>query len=286
VTPLIATDPRILLEAIQAGAAQALASLPAESDAADVLSASQVRTYLDCPARWGYKYITGLPDPKGGSLVRGIVVHRIQELYYRLRMAGATVEDLDTLGDPFEAAWEETCENASFAADEKPDELKRQAATLIRMYLEDVGPEIEPSTVETPVSGTIGGVPVRGVIDLVDVAGTIHDTKTAARKPSSIAPDYAFQAATYCQLEPRASGLVQLTTLVATKTPTIVKMQYQVSDADIRMTQAIYPAVQAAMKDGRCLPSRGSNLCSRKHCNFWAQCEKDWGGRVKGAVEE
>jgi hypothetical protein len=59
-----------------------------------------------------------------------------------------------------------------------------------------------------------------------------------------------------------------------------------VSDADRRLTETIYPRVQAAMKAGYCTPNRSSNLCSRKHCNFVDACEKEWGGRVKGAGEE
>jgi hypothetical protein len=30
------------------------------------------------------------------------------------------------------------------------------------------------------------------------------------------------------------------------------------------------------------LGNRGSNLCSRQHCNFWEACEGEYGGKVKG----
>jgi hypothetical protein len=62
-------------------------------------------------------------------------------------------------------------------------------------------------------------------------------------------------------------------------------MSYRVSEADRQQARAIYPRAQDAMRAGAVLPNRGSNLCSRKHCNFWEACEAEYGGRVKGAGE-
>jgi len=135
------------------------------------------------------------------------------------------------------------------------------------------------------VAGEIAGVNVRGIVDLLDATGRICDLKTAARKPSCVAPDYALQIATYAEIAPQVTGEAQLVTLVATKTPQLVTMTYRVSDADRSYARAIYPRVQDAMRAGVVTPNRGSNLCSRKHCNFWEACEAEYGGRVKGACE-
>src|ERR1022692_1476298 len=127
---------------------------------------------------------------------------------------------------------------------------------------------------------------VRGILDLVDARGAIRDVKTAARKPSYVAPDYALQIATYAEIAPQVTGEAQLVTLVATKTPQLVTMAYRVSDADRAYARAIYPRVQDAMRAGVVTPNRGSNLCSRKHCSFWQACEAEYGGRVKGAAAD
>ena len=257
------------------------------SQIADVLSPSQVRTFLDCPARWWYKYGLGLPDPKGSSLVRGIVVHRMAEIYLRTKFAGAAPE-VDELAEIFEDVWNETSAEGSFQPGEDLDKLKAQTATLARMYLDEVAPEIEPAVIrgepaiEMRVSGEISGVKVRGILDLVDSRGCIRDLKTAARKPSAIAPDYALQIATYAEIAPEVTGEAQLVTLVATKTQQLVTMAYRVSDSDRAYARAIYPRVQDAMRAGCVTPNRGSNLCSHKHCNFWAACEGEYGGKVKG----
>ena len=257
------------------------------SQVADVLSPSQVRTFMDCSARWWYKYGLGLPDPKGSSLVRGIVVHRMAEIYLRTKFAGAA-PGVDELAEIFDDVWSETSAEGSFQPGEDLDKLKAQTATLARMYLDEVAPEIEPAVIrgepaiELRVAGEIGGVKVRGILDLLDSHGCIRDLKTAARKPSCVAPDYALQIATYAEIAPQVTGEAQLVTLVATKTPQLVTMAYHVSDADRAYARAIYPRAQDAMRAGVVTPNRGSNLCSRKHCNFWEACEAEYGGKVKG----
>ena len=73
--------------------------------------------------------------------------------------------------------------------------------------------------------------------------------------------------------------------VIPNKSPKLVTIGYQVSDADVRLTETMYPAVQQAIRDGRYLPNRNSPLCSRKNCAFWRECESEWGGEVKGAEE-
>src|ERR1022692_3505797 len=158
------------------------------SQIADVLSPSQVRTFMDCSARWWYKYGLGLPDPKGSSLVRGIVVHRMAEIYLRTKFAGAAPE-VDELAEIFDDVWQETSAEGSYQPGEDLDKLKQQTATLARLYLDEVAPEIEPAVIrgepaiELRVSGQIGGVNIRGILGPVDSQGRLPGPQTAARNP-------------------------------------------------------------------------------------------------------
>ena len=61
---------------------------------------------------------------------------------------------------------------------------------LVEVYLREASPSIQPTAVEMPVSGRIGGVPVSGYVDLLGVDGRIIDCETAARKPSALSHDY------------------------------------------------------------------------------------------------
>jgi RecB family exonuclease len=255
------------------------------NDLGTVLSPSQVRTFRDCGAKWYYKYALGLPDPPNGSLVRGRVVHQMAEAFFRAKLDGGS-PDPDDLQASFEESWDTASAGAAFGADEDVDLLKRQAAMLTRKYLDEVAPEIEPAALELPVQGVIGGVPVRGFVDLLDASGRIIDLKTAARKPTGVSADYAFQLATYRQLCPGANGKARVDTLVATKSPQVVTQEYTVSPTDLKMTEKLYPLVREAMREGIYLPNRSSNLCSYKNCSFAAVCETEFGGRVKGDEEE
>jgi hypothetical protein len=50
-------------------------------------------------------------------------------------------------------------------------------------------------------------------------------------------------------------------------------------------TQVLYPMAQKAMGTGMYCPSRQSMLCRQKHCSFWKQCEKEFGGRIQDGTE-
>ena len=171
----------------------------------NLLSPSQANQFLNCSARWWFKYGAGLSDPKGGSLVRGSTVHKCIEHWFKQQLAGTTPE-IDDIAEFYEDAWEAQAADAQFAKTDDIDDLKRSGARLLRLYLEQVAPEIRPARLEQRVTGEIGGVRVQGWIDQVDVDGRILDVKTAEKSPSGIGSDYSFQLATYRQILPGASG--------------------------------------------------------------------------------
>jgi hypothetical protein len=105
--------------------------------------------------------------------------------------------------------------------------------------------------------------------------------KTAARRPSRVSPDHAFQLATYQQITPGTSGAVRIDSLVKTQTVQIVQQAYAVGKPDVRATQVLYPMARKAMESGMYCPNRQSMLCSQKHCSFWKHCEDEFGGRVR-----
>jgi hypothetical protein len=109
----------------------------------------------------------------------------------------------------------------------------------------------------------------------------VVDVKTAARKPSGISPDYAFQLATYRQITPGATGEARLDTLVKTKTPQLVRQSYAVSQQDLRTTEVLYPLVRDGTASGLFFPNRQSLMCSRRNCAFWRQCQREFGGTVQ-----
>jgi RecB family exonuclease len=265
---------------VAAEAASAVATTAKNETLGDILSPSQANLFLNCSARWWFKYGLGLPDPKGGSLVRGSTVHKCIEHWFKLRMAGAEPE-IEEVAEFFDDAWEAQAADAQFANTDDIEDLKRSGARLLRLYLEQVAPEIRPVKLEQKVTGEVGGVRVQGWIDQVDSDGRILDVKTAEKSPSGISGDYAFQLATYRQILPGANGRARLDTLVNNKAPKLVTIEYEVSEADRLLTLNLYPRVREGIREGLYFPNRNSNLCSRKYCNFADACCKEFGGCVE-----
>jgi hypothetical protein len=147
--------------------------------------------------------------------------------------------------------------------------------------MDEAAPEIQPAAVELDVTGEIGGVAVRGRVDLIDEEGCMVDVKTAARKPSGIAPDYAFQLATYRQITPGVSGEARLDMLGKTKTVRLVRQAYTVGAQDIRAVEVMYPLVRDGIAVGLYFPNRQSFSCSRHNCACWQHCEREFGGTVE-----
>ena len=253
----------------------------AKAQAAPVLSPSQVRTFLDCQARWWFKYMLLLPETKSSSLALGLAVHRALELNFREKLE--THEDLETAGVVmlFRDAWMEQAGQTQFTKDENQHDIRRIGERLVAKYMDEVAPTVEPAAVEMDVHGEISGVAVRGRVDLLDIDGRLIDIKTASRRPPWVSPDYAFQLATYCQLTPGASGEVRIDSLVKTTAPQIVQQGYTIGESDRRATQVLFPLVQEAMHSGTYCPNRQSMLWSHKHCAFATQCEQEFGGRVR-----
>ncbi len=256
---------------------------------AEVLSPSRVNTYLSCSARYWYKYGLQLPDVQGSSLAIGKALHSAMKINFEQKIE--TKQDLPLAGvlGVYNDAWNQELERTEFEDGENKDDLKQMGASLVQKYLDEAAPHIEPAAVEMPVSGSIGGVPVRGIIDLLDVNGRIIDLKSANKSPSKgrIRPDYRFQVATYAALAPQASGEVRLDTIVKLKREVkLVPQTFQLGPADLRQVEVMYPLAKEGMLSGIYTPQRNGFLCSRRYCPYWRSCEADFGGVVAGGEDE
>jgi putative RecB family exonuclease len=247
----------------------------------EILSPSQASTFLSCSAKWWFRYGLGLPDPAGGAAVRGKAVHSLIEYAMRAKMAGVVLE-AGGIADAWDAVWDQAAEGAEFAADDDVEALKVSGARLAHKYLAEAAPAIEPVAVEVRVTGTIAGVPVRGIIDIIDGEGRVIDIKTTSRKPSKISGDHAFQLATYVELlRDGGSGEARLDSLVATKEPQLVQIEHTPDEAGGRLVERVYPLVAEGIAGGLYLPNRSSSVCSRRYCSFADACEREFGGSVE-----
>lgn len=253
---------------------------PAEASLATMLSPSQVRTFMDCPTRWWYRYGLHLADPVNAARALGIAVH--DALAENFRQKAETREDLplEAIAPVYEQAFAAAFDSAVLREKDNAAELKVQGAQMIALYLTEAAPTIQPAAVEVPIETECGGVRVQGRLDLIDADGAITDYKTAARKPSGIDQMYRFQVATYAGAAPGASGFVRLDTLTKTKSPQLVRQEWTIEDRDRQACETLYPLAQAGMRSGIYMPNRCSMMCSRDQCAYWRRCEDEFGGEV------
>jgi CRISPR/Cas system-associated exonuclease Cas4 (RecB family) len=246
----------------------------------ELLSPSQVSTYLECAAKWWFKYGMNIPDPAGAGAVRGKALHSIVEYWMTAKMQGVLLEPAG-VADVWGDAWEESAADALFHDDDDVPTIKAAGAKLAAKYIAEVGPSIEPAAVEFPVTGRIGGVAVRGFVDLMDTAGRIIDIKTSSRKSSKVTAPQALQLATYAALAEGASGETRVDTLVSTKDPQLVQLEYAPGAAGRRLIERLYPMAAEGMRAGLYTPNRASTLCSKRYCRYASLCEGEFGGCVE-----
>ncbi len=271
------------------------ASGPQEALSADVLpgevlSPSQTNKFLDCPAKWYFKYMLGLPDPLNSNLAVGIAVDNTLSHYFRIKAAdGVEMPEADVL-DVLDPAWADQEAVMVLREGEDPEQLHALCQRLVRSYLSELAPKVTPGVIEgepavqVRVEGTIAGVKVQGIIDLIKDDGTIVDLKTTKRKLGAVPADHMLQMTTYDLLCPHSRGRAELHYMVKNRSeksvPKIVPFTREIGPEEVLFAESIYPAVQESMRDGIYLPSRTSRFCSRKYCPFWKTCEKEFGGKI------
>lgn len=257
------------------------AQKPAALDIPAILSPTSLTTFMDCSAKWFYRKVLNLPETRGSALGLGSAVH--EALAENFRQKIETKEDLPTEGVTalFVDAFSRQLDSIVLQADESADELKQMGETLVRVYMDQAAPSIEPAAVEQAVEGLIGDVPVHGYIDILTTDGTVIDIKTASKKPSGITSDHRLQLTTYAMLEPAASGKCRRDAIAKTKTVTLTQATMEVSDADRKLTTRLYSIARDQMRTGLVAPNRGSFLCSRKYCGYCDRCADEFGGEIK-----
>jgi RecB family exonuclease len=246
----------------------------------ELLSPSQVNTYLTCPAKWYFRYLVGLIELATGALALGKAFHATLATNFRRKLTSGRDMEPAELREVFEQEWILASEGAELRDDEDAADLAATGGALVTAYIGEAAGSIAPRAVEQAVEGEIAGVKVRGIVDVLDTNGRVLDFKTASKRPHGIPAEHGLQLTTYAMIAPGASGSCRLDTVTKTKTVQVIRQTYDVGIEERRFAEALYPMVQDSIRDGLYPPHRGSPLCSRRHCGYWRECEREFGGRV------
>lgn len=260
------------------------------------LSISQVELYQKCPMQFYYRYILGKRSPPGISSVQGTNIHKAVEVGYRHVMDKHELPQLELSLDAYSDALDKNLTSDVVWADEDGDDtigsskdkgkVKDQGVKLLQTWHQKKLPRVTPKAVEKSFVTTFAGIPVVGVVDLIDrinkpldpsntelhpMLDAVVDNKVVSKKYAQSAVDNKLQMTVYSH----ASGLNQqrYDLFVKTKTPKLEEMLTSRNPQDIRWAVKTFQEVAKAISAGIFpMCSTESWACSAKWCGYWSIC--------------
>lgn len=150
------------------------------------LSPSGASLWKQCPRRWWYRYVEGLPEPPPGEpAVLGTFVHEVLEHLLDCAPADRTPDAARAIATERFAAFAQRGDFKALGFDESATKrFKHRVWVAISAYFAEFAPTaVEPVHQELRVKAEIDGVPFFGIIDLLE-------RDTAAGGDAVIVTDY------------------------------------------------------------------------------------------------
>jgi RecB family exonuclease len=201
----------------------------------------------------------------------------------------------DLPAERLQELWDDTWATRKIAVDnwfeEKPDDIQARGRALVAHYRRHKAGDITPwslASIEKPIEGLFGGVPMTGVIDLINAPKASTDETTA--QPQILDYKTGKQAKTMSDLEcsiqlgvyAELTGIrnVSYVTLQKTKEPKIVTVQGTRTERSIERTKTVVQGVSAAIHAGS-FPYANPNdwKCCPQYCGVWYACKQGSGDK-------
>ena len=254
----------------------------------DYLSYSAVSTFQQCPLKYHFRYVAGLPEEfTSASLVFGGAIHRAVEHHYRELLHGGPAPTLDALLAAYREGWQEhDGRDIRFGKDDDTT-LDDLAARLLAAFQvsEFAHPAGKILGIEEELSGAlVPGCPdLFARLDLLVDAGDaliVTDLKTSrSRWSDAQARDAAGQLLLYHELvRPLADGRpVRLEFAVVTKakSPQFTRLPVAVDPRQLDRTKRVFERVWNAIRAGHFYPNPSALNCPtcgyRNACRAWPE---------------
>lgn len=275
--------------------------LPEEEDL-DHLSPSRMKTFMDCRAKYYFRYIEGRKIPPASALTLGSSYDDALTTNYKQKIESRTDMPVSDVVDAFVTSFNIRKPDTEWTDDEKPEQVKDVGVKIVEFYQKTKAPEVQPIHTQVRYNIKFPGVDWELVVipDLKEEDGTIVDNKTSKRSPSKNAStgeymldqDHYFQMLCYSIADksengPDAGNRIRVDYAIKSKIAKLVSVTMPAPGASDyeyfeNMTSMVYNDIKALEKGVIApIPNRKSNLCSRKYCGFWSICETKFKGKVK-----
>ena len=253
----------------------------------DYVSFSALTTYRQCPLRYFFKYVVGLPEEiVSANLVFGGAIHRAAEFHFRELLAGNPRPNLDALLSEYQDAWREHAEQQiQFGKGDDVNTLGSLAERVLAAFRHSdfASPAGTILGVEEELRGQVAqGCPdLLARVDLIVDEGdalVVTDLKTArSRWSNGQVEASAEQLLLYHEL---ASALVpgrpvqlEFAVVTKTKTPIIERYPVAVDQMQLQRTKTVVDRVWRAIEAEHFFPAPSPMNCSscpyREPCQAW-----------------
>lgn len=253
----------------------------------DYISHSQISTYQQCPLKYFFKYVAGIPEPTiSASLRFGQAIHAAVEEHYRQLLSGGTPAGLDELLSAYQIAWDgEPGMGVTFGKGESADSLRDLAQRMLSAFLAShlASPTGTIVAIEEELRGKIiPGVPdALCRVDLIVATEQeliVTDLKTARTSWSS---DQAQQAAgqllLYYELTRELAGgkpvRLQFAVLTKTRQPSLQMVPVELAADRVTRTLKTVERVWQAIAVVHFYPCPSPMSCPgcpyREPCRNW-----------------
>lgn len=255
----------------------------------DYLSYSALSTYRQCPLKFHFKYVAGLPEETvSSSLVFGGAIHAAIEFWFTERLAGNPEPDLDTLLDVYQSAWRErSLEEVRFGKKEDVNSLGQLAERVLTAFT--VSEMARPAGRVIGVEEELRGIVVPGCpellarFDLVTEepdAVIVTDFKTSRSRWSreqaeSSGEQLLFYHELASSLVPGKDVRLQFAVVTKTKSPVCEIHEVPVDEQAVKRVQRVVERVWAAIEAGVFYPA--PSLMNCPSCAFREPCRR-WRG--------
>lgn len=259
---------------------------PKPAPARDYISFSAIRTYQQCPLRYFFRYIAGMPDETiSASLVFGSAIHRAVEHHFRRQLetnSPATQEEL--LGE-YRSEWQNQTRPVRFSRDEHADSFDELANRKIEAFSQSSLAKAEGRIlgIEESLRGAvIPGLPdLLGKVDLIIETPSelvITDWKTSRSKytPDQV-DESAAQLLLYGELAkdfaPSKQLRLQFGVLTKTKEVNVDVHRVAAEQTQLDRTKRVVERVWHAVQAEHFFPAPSQMNCPgcpyREPCRKW-----------------
>jgi len=252
----------------------------------DHLSCSQMNLYMQCPLKYKFLYIDGLPKPfKPSGLAFGGSIHAALAWLHKQRMNGNNVSQ-ERLLRIFDADWyaQKLDTEIRYKNGEANTRLTVMAREMLSLYFNQ--PYKKPVGAEVPFvlplvnlsTGERLDINLEGFIDLIEKDDTIVEFKTSAQtmKLSDIDNHLQLTAYSYAyeMLYQKPPKLLKLIDFVKTKRPRVITLEANAKKLDYQRFFYLARQVLKGIRRQVFFP-RKSFMC--KDCEYAEPC-RAWRG--------